>query len=841
MLVKKKLAFLFFLFSTLMASYAQSGGSVVGLKFILENISNQNNVKFNYIEEELLIYELVPPDEHISLSEKIAYIESNTRLTIKKINDDYYSVFNNKKLDKPICGYLVDSELASPIEGAILKITGTGTITISNEKGYFELPLVSSNTIEISHLNYEKKNLKTVALYLPTCPTITLTPLVQQLQEVITQRYLTTGIYKKNNGAIEIKPKNFGLLPGLIEPDVLQTMQQIPGINSVDETVSNISVRGGTHDQNLFLWNGIRMFQTGHFFGLISAFNPSLAQTISITKNGSSAFYDESVSSLIDISSHTQTSDNSKSSISSNLISADFFTKIKTSNKASFTFSGRRSLTDFFASPTYNSYRDRIFQNTIVTNLNDNLPVDFKTKEKFYFFDFTTQYEQKIGLKNELTADMILIKNSLFVNQFTNTTNKNSDLGQRNFGGAVNWKTNWNKTNSSEIQLYGSSYSLISKNESIENNQILNQENTVLDFGLRLKNVNKLNQNLVFSQGYQYNETGVTNFDAINTPSYSRKNVEVLRSHALIAESIWQNDTRKTYCSVGLRANYFEKFYTYLIEPRVKFNHALFKNIRLEILGEQKSQTLSQIIDLQNDFLGIEKRRWILANNASIPIQKSNQISVGLSYRNNNWLVTLDNFYKKVTGINTSSQGFQNQFEGIKSNGDYEVLGTEILVQKNLGKFYTWLSYSYNDNKYLFRSLTPPQFYNNFEIKHAIAWAGIYEWKSVKLALGCKWHTGKPITTPLTNSIDINNPQIIYNSPNNENLKSFFQLNFSASKNWNLNNKISLETNVAVLNILNTQNSINQFYRINANTNTIESVTTYALERTPNLNIKLSF
>ena len=30
---------------------------------------------------------------------------------------------------------------------------------------------------------------------------------------------------------------------------------------------------------------------------------------------------------------------------------------------------------------------------------------------------------------------------------------------------------------------------------------------------------------------------------------------------------------------------------------------------------ENKHQTTSQIVDLQQDFLGIEKRRWTLSNN----------------------------------------------------------------------------------------------------------------------------------------------------------------------------------------------------------------------------------
>lgn len=87
----------------------------------------------------------------------------------------------------------------------------------------------------------------------------------QKLDEITISNYLTTGINKDNSGAITIAPKQFGILPGLIAPDILKTIQDLPGVLSVDETVSNINVRGGTHDQNLILYDGIKMYQSGHF------------------------------------------------------------------------------------------------------------------------------------------------------------------------------------------------------------------------------------------------------------------------------------------------------------------------------------------------------------------------------------------------------------------------------------------------------------------------------------------------------------------------------------------------------------------------------------------------
>jgi hypothetical protein len=62
--------------------------------------------------------------------------------------------------------------------------------------------------------------------------------------------------------------KQFGILPGLIG-DILQSIQALPWWESTNESIANINVRGGTNDQNLMIWDNIKMYQ-GHFFGLIS-------------------------------------------------------------------------------------------------------------------------------------------------------------------------------------------------------------------------------------------------------------------------------------------------------------------------------------------------------------------------------------------------------------------------------------------------------------------------------------------------------------------------------------------------------------------------------------------
>lgn len=772
----KLLGLILFVFSCSAKVYSQQKKELLPLKQILETISKQHKVQFNYIEEEVSVFKLEPPIRTLSLAEKLQHLETKTGLDFEMINHKYIAISTQKK---------TPSKLAEAMD-----------------------------TIPID------------------------------LNEIKIERYLTTGIFKNADGSFTVSPKKFGLLPGLIEADPLQTMQQIPGIYSADQTISNINVRSGTHDQNLFLWNGIRMFQTGHFFGLISAFNPSLAQKITISKNGSSAFYGESTSSVIAISSLHDGIESSNYGISSNLISADFNAKVKTSEKSSFQVSGRRSFTDLTSSPTYRSYYDRVFQNTIVKDIITDQNIQYLTDEKFYFYDFTAQYQQKLGYRSELSLDVIGINNALEINQNTETASRKSNLEQQNFGGSLHFKTKWNEKNSTKINGYISYYNLDAQNEAIENNQVLSQQNTVLDYGWRIENQHLSNENFTINTGYQYNEIGVSNSEKINNPLFSKKIKEVIRTHALVLETEFKNKEGKMFLKTGLRSNYIEDFAKLLVEPRLQFNYAFTKKFNIEILCEQKSQTSSQIIDLQQDFLGVEKRRWTLANNSTIPVQRSNQISLGFSFRDQNWLLTLDNYYKKVDGIYSASQAFQNQLEFSRINGDYAVIGTELLIQRNFKDFYIWLNYGLSNSNYTFNQTLPTQFANNFQIVHTVSWAGIYEWKNLKIALGSKWHSGRPETSPSTSNLDLSNPakpEIIYNNPNNTNVSAFFEVNFSSNYDLKLTSKTSLQFGISILNILNSTNIINRYYRVNSTNKSIESVNTVALKRTPNLSVKFNF
>ncbi|WP_343614695.1 TonB-dependent receptor [Flavobacterium sp.] len=815
----------------------------MSLNKIIIDIEQQHQVSFNYLEENIAGLQLMPPKRSLSLDQKLEYLTQNTNLSFENIDNKFINIHKNKELTQKICGYVFSAADKKPIENANISLNNKAQVK-TDYNGYFECIKTNTNTLLVSHIGFLSKKVSADNSDPKNCFQIVLEPEITELKEIKASAILASGISKNTDGSFEIKPKKFGILPGLIEPDALQAMQQIPGVNSIDESVSSINVRGGTHDQNLFLWNGIRMFQTGHFFGLISVFNPNLAHTISIYKNGSSAFFGESVSSVVDISSTPETNEKNSFGAGINMINADVYGKYNLSKKSFIEISARKSITDFVETPTYKEYFNKVFQNTTITDFAQNQNVDYQSDKKFGFYDATFKYAQKIGDKDQIILDLITIQDNLEVFQSATAydiyRSENNTLRQQNYGGNLSWKRNWNSFNTTKINIYNSAYELLGNQRTSIGNQLVIQENTVNNNGINLENQHILNSKFSLNDGYQFNEIGVTNLERVSNPDFFRKVKDVLRTHAVIVEGKYNDTISRIYFKAGTRLNYIENFKKFIIEPRIQFNYGINKNLHFELLGELKSQNSQQIIDLQKDYFGIEKRRWIIANNTSIPIQRSKQLSLSLFYKKNDWLLDIENFYKRVNGITTSSQGFQNQLEFVRTTGDYEVLGTEILVQKKMNHFLTWFSYTFNNNNYDFPNYEFQRFPNNFELIHTVSWAVMYEKNNFKIALGTKWTSGKPITSPDVSQIDFSDPVLVYHKPNNTNLHVFSQVNLSSTYKWESVKGIQYKIGISILNILNRKNEIGEYYRISSLTNSIEEVETFALQRTPNMSFRVS-
>ncbi|MDD7886476.1 TonB-dependent siderophore receptor [Flavivirga sp. 57AJ16] len=677
---------------------------------------------------------------------------------------------------------------------------------------------------------------------------------VQKLKEVVVTNYLTNGITKLNDGSITIKPETFGILPGLIEPDVLQTIQALPGVLSADETVSNINVRGGTHDQNLLLWDGIKMYQSGHFFGLISAFNPHTTKRINVYKNGTSAKYGDGISSIIDIQLPDDIDNEFKAGIGFNLINADAYAKIPLSKKTELQLSTRRSVTDLIVTPTYDQYLKRVFEDSDFSNSSNNT---ISQNETFYFYDITAKFLYDISKKDKIRFHFLNVNNKLNYEELLSNNERNealnSELSQRNSAIGLTYTRDWTHRLSTTYQVYVSNYDLDATNFDVFNDQRLIQENEVYDGSSKFDINYKHNRLLKINGGYQFSEVGISNLEDVNNPDFRSYIKNVIRSHAIYAETSLLSNNAKTNLKIGGRFNYINKFKLFLAEPRLRFSQRFLNNFKFEVLGEFKHQTTSQIIDLQNDFLGIENRRWVLSNNNRdnifindktiypVPVVKSKQLSVGIHYNKNKLLISAEGYIKKVDGITTRSQGFQNQYQFINSMGSYEIQGLDFLLNKQFGNIISsWVSYSYSNNNYIFPSLNGgKKFPNNADIRHTFSFAGTYTQKAIKLALGLHWHSGKPTTLPDAND-NSNDRVITYTTPNSSNLEDYLRTDCSATYAFNISDTARATLGASVWNVLNKKNIINTYYTLDDN-NEVNTVENESLGITPNVSLRIHF
>ncbi|WP_240938720.1 TonB-dependent receptor plug domain-containing protein [Arenibacter sp. 6A1] len=821
--------------------------NTIGLIPYIQQLEKEFNIKFSYVDEDLASLSMRIDPQKVSLEAILEGIRNETQLQIKKLNDRYYTLSKSNLVT--ICAFLVDLSDNNPLINATVEVTGSSIRRISDFEGQFILDEIPREAnIAIRHLGYKTVYIKAQDYVSQRpCRTVIMSPNVQELNEVIVYNYLTEGLSKQKDASISLNTEEFGILPGLIEPDVLQTIQALPGIKSVDETVSDINIRGGTNDQNLVLWDGIKMYQTGHFFGLISAFNPYLTEKVTIIKNGTSVEYGDGVSSVIAMETKNKVNKTFIGGGGFNLLNGDIFAHIPIANNLSAQFSARRSTTDFVKTPTYNRFFDKVFQDSEVKENNGTSEdEDIVRNEEFYFYDFTGKILYDINEKQKIRLNFITLDNNLQYSEQSKNSDSESLLDQTNlsFGGSLD--SQWSPRLGSSLAVFYTRYNLDAQNTSSESQQLF-QNNRVLETGIKLNTHYQLWQNLNWLNGYQFNEVGITNTANVTQPPFKSNVKGVIRTHALFSELAYQSDNRKLVARAGARLNYIENLNTFtefILEPRLNINVLIAPFFRADILGEYKSQTTNQIIDLEQNFLGIEKRRWILSNEKSLPITKSKQASFGLNYDRRSVYIGIEAFYKEVTGISTATQGFQNEDQFNGEIGSYDVKGIEFLINKKTNKYSTWFSYSFNDNTYTFKDISPNQFPNNLDIRHTITFAGTYTYKKIKFGLGANYHTGKPFTKPQQkdNIIDLGifPNKINYESPNSSRLPDYLRIDSSFMYEFALAKGIKSSMGISVLNLLNKRNLLNTYYRINEN-DEIETVERISLGITPNFSFRLKF
>lgn len=809
------------------------------LESFLHILENRFDVAFTYADENIQDITVSIPSNNLSLEEYLTELQKQTNLEFKRLDSRYIAIKKSTP-EITVSGKVIDKNTRDLLAGAVL-ISGDKH-AVSDNKGQFTIKLSpeSDSVLTIMYVGY-KQLVTNNKSWLDEELVFELVPDVLEIDEVVVN-YIVKGIDKLPDGAIQMNMINLEILPGLSEPDVLHSVQVLPGIQSVNESVSDINIRGGTNDQNLVLWEGTKMYQTGHFFGLISSINSHLIHKSKVIKNGASVEYGEGVSGIIDMNQQDYLVNDFEASAGLNMISADAIVKIPLTEKISLMLGARHSVNNIVITPTYNSYYKRAFEDTELLqhhHTNDSMVDDY---HDFSFYDLSLKFLYDISGKDKIRFSILHIKNLIKYEEsaLVNDTlfNRNSYLSQSSILSNFDYSRKWSDKHTSQFTANISQYSLEAMNVELVNEQHHFQKNDIIDWGLKLTSKYQFTPKINFLTGYEFDEIGIRNQDNINKPDYNRDVKDVLDIHSLFSELEIKRLFDRAYLRFGIRANYLHKFDELFLEPRAVLNVKLNDFISCEVLAEKKSQYTTQLIDFQTDFLGIEKRRWVLSNNKSVPVINSQQFSMGMQYHRNRFLISVEAYKKKVSGIITPSQGFQNQFQYVYAIGNYSAKGIEMLVDKSFNKTTMWFNYALAKNDYYFKEFTPSVFPNNLDIRHTISVGCSYSIKNLELSSGFNYRTGKPHTKPAEDNIQAET-EIIYEEPNSSRLSDFVRLDISAKYKFNIK-KVKGELGVSVWNVLNSENEINIFYQRNDN-NEIEQVTQHALLITPNVNLRFRF
>ncbi len=655
---------------------------------------------------------------------------------------------------------------------------------------------------------------------------------IQNLKEVIIHNYLTKGIQKNKDASFNMSLKKLGVLAGLTEADVLESIQQLPGVISDNETATQLSVRGGTADQNHVIWDDIPIYHSGHLFGLVSVFNPNVAEKVQFISQGTNPKYGDRISSVIAINTKDKIKNNSNAEIGLNAISADaivHFPILK--NKMDIQFSFRRSFEDIIESTTFIKLEEKAFQNTHIDD------------EFFYFKDYNVKWNYAPNKKNHFGISYIHIDNDLETDYHTdNETIINNDrLDTENDGYNLSWKHQWkyNLTQKTSVSL--SDFRFDYDNYKTVDTDFLSdfsKKNYIKETSFYTE-IDKHFDKSKLTFGYEYNKKMV-DFKIQNKKDILYilgEDNATLERHAIYSNYFFS--VNNYTFNLGLRTNYYQQLNTFKIAPRFIILKEVNEHLKVQITGEIKNQTIKQIEPSILSDLTLEDKIWRLVDGEKHPIITANQLTFGASYTKNNWLIDVNLYHKYVKGISALTLGYLNPLNSEVHIGKQKGLGATVFIKKHFNNFNIWISYSYLDIENKYDGINNNQYFKaNTDINHSLTTTLNYKYKNLKMALNWRIRSGKPLTDL---DYDDNN-NAYFDGINTEKHPTYHRLDFSAIYPFKLSKKNKAKAGFSVKNVYNNRNYINTVFEGNNTLNDpIKVKKYYSIGFMPNIMFRVYF
>lgn len=616
-----------------------------------------------------------------------------------------------------ISGYIQDQSSGERLIAATIYDIKSGKGTSANEYGFFSLTLPSGEVnLQISYVGYATYH-ETFLLAGNLKMNISLVPSLALDEVVVTTHRPQDVVEDVQMSTVHIPIREIKSIPMFMgEADVIKTIQLMPGVQSGTEGTSGIYVRGGGPDQNLFLLDGVPIYNANHLFGFFSVFNPDAISNITLTKGGFPAHYGGRLSSVVDIRMKEGNMKEIHGAGSIGLVASKLTLEgpiIR--DKTSFIVTGRRTYLDILARP-------------IIKQINKSNGVEGMSG--YYFYDLNAKINHKFSDRDRIYLSAYHGRDKLYIdneekwieNDTSYQIRSESGLYWGNLTAALRWNHVYGNKLFSNVSFLYSNY----KFDTFDDTQTL--VNGRYDLGYSYHYYSGIvdwggvadfdyrpapSHTIRFGGKYLYHtfSPGIETLESTDDTLNLQFNSDPIYAHEyyIYAEDNFQLGSR-IRANIGLHYSGFfvnGEFY-HSLQPRFSGRILVTPHFSVKAAFSRMDQYIHL---LTNATIGLPTDIWVPATDRTPP-QSSNQAACGLAYNlKNSWYFTLEGFYKTMTGLIDYSEG-SSFFEygvdwedKIERGGKGLSYGLEFLARKDLGRLRGWVGYTLSKVEVQFANL----------------------------------------------------------------------------------------------------------------------------------------
>src|SRR5512133_59909 len=661
-----------------------------------------------------------------------------------------------------VSGYVTDAKSGERMIAATVYEKASFTGTTSNNYGFYSLPLpVGKAVIVVSYVGYDPIDI-TVNLTRDTVMNFSLEMSALEIDAVTvtSSSGRQSKVESSQMSMIDIPIEKFIKIPVILgEADVLKVMQLLPGVKGGTEGTSGIYVRGGGPDQNLFLLDGVPVYNASHLLGFLSVFNPDAAKSVQLYKGGFPARYGERLSSVVDIHMKEGNEKEIHGNFSIGLIASKLSVEgpiVK--DKTSFFISARRTYVDVLAAPLIATQNDAFYHSS----------------GGYYFYDLNAKINHKFSEKSRLYLSSYLGKDRAYLKDKSTPdpweagghryeyTDK-CGMGWGNIITSLRWNYLISNKLFSNTTLTYSKYNFDVTSESIEKDLTAGEKTVdyfryfsgIEDVGAKIdfEYSPSASHSIKFGTGYTFHhfKPGVTTF------RYNSQNENIGIDTTFGDVKFFANElifyaednidiTPRLKMNAGARLSLFNVQQTnYLsFQPRLSIRFMATDNLSFKASYSKMAQFVHL---LTTSAISLPTDLWLpVTKRFEPPI--SHQVALGSSFRLP-WKLemTVETFYKTMSNLieykeGASFGGTGSGWESKVEKGRGWAYGAEFMVEKTIGKTTGWIGYTISRTDRQFANLNFGRtFPAKYDRRHDVSLALTHKF-SEKFDMGLVWVYG---------------------------------------------------------------------------------------------------